>query len=167
MATTPLSSIVARANKARIQVSSLGRSAFSDLGGIPVQVPIQVQAQHELLIVVDDLISGLLILIPRTIRSATQLAVKPPDLTDGSTNKGLRLFVSLLTHQFFAVVRLEVEAHFASAKNVILLSHKKTGNIVPCSGMLCVRKMQDSAFIDPPWHGHGPFGSRFPNNVEN
>jgi hypothetical protein len=77
MATTPLSSIVARANKARIQVSSLGRSAFSDLGGIPVQVPIQVQAQHELLIVVDDLISGLLILIPRTIRSATQLAVKP------------------------------------------------------------------------------------------
>jgi hypothetical protein len=38
MATTPLSSIVARANKARLQVSTLGRSAFSDLGGVPVRV---------------------------------------------------------------------------------------------------------------------------------
>jgi hypothetical protein len=43
MATTPLSSIVARANKARLQVSTLGRSAFSDLGGVPVRV----HAQHE------------------------------------------------------------------------------------------------------------------------
>jgi hypothetical protein len=39
MATTSLSSIVARANKARLHVSTLGRTAFSDLGGLAQSVP--------------------------------------------------------------------------------------------------------------------------------
>jgi hypothetical protein len=39
MATTPLSSIVARANKARLHVSTLGRTAFSDLGGLARSAP--------------------------------------------------------------------------------------------------------------------------------
>jgi hypothetical protein len=40
MATTPLSSIVARENKARIHhVSTLGRAAFSDLGGLARSAP--------------------------------------------------------------------------------------------------------------------------------
>jgi hypothetical protein len=39
MATTPLSSIVARANKARLHVSTLGRTAFSDLRGLARSVP--------------------------------------------------------------------------------------------------------------------------------
>jgi hypothetical protein len=39
MATTLLSSIIARANKARLHVSTLGRTVFSDLGGLARSAP--------------------------------------------------------------------------------------------------------------------------------
>jgi hypothetical protein len=36
---------------------------------------------------------------------------------------------------------------FCIRKECTVTSHKKLGNVVPCSGMLFVRKNQDSAFI--------------------
>jgi hypothetical protein len=38
---------------------------------------------------------------------------------------------------------------FSISKEYTVNSHKKLGNVVPCSGILFVRNNQDSAFIDP------------------
>jgi hypothetical protein len=145
MATTPLSSIVARANKARIQVSSLGRSAFSDLGGGGARPGTGAARAANSGGGFDFRTIGL-----NTKENTFYHAVggeTAPDLTDGNTSK-FEIVCFPVGTPLICGGTIGNGSTFCIRKECTIISHKKPVNIVPCSRILFVRKKQDSAFID-------------------
>jgi hypothetical protein len=150
MATTPLSSIVARANKARLHVSTLGRTAFSDLGGLARSAPDTggfaggggggTLGGRGLDFGPD--IEGL---------TVAHLGVD----VDESVGLGLGQNTSKFELVCFPTGSEEIcggtignGSTFCIRANCGVSSHKK-GSTVPYSGMMFVRKNQDSAYVDP------------------
>jgi hypothetical protein len=140
MATTHLSIIVARANKAHLQVSTLGHSVISDLGGVTARV----QAQHELQ-GVEVWTFGMLGVGEITDPTLSQVAIgdNAPD-----TSKFEIVCFPMGSSPVYGGT-IGNDSTFCIRKECTVTSHKKLGNVVPCSGMLFVRKNQDLAFIYP------------------
>jgi hypothetical protein len=141
MTTTPLSSIVARANKARLQVSTLGRSAFSDLG-VEGTCPGTGAARAAGSGGFEFWILG--------VGEITDLTLGQVAIGDNAPD------MSKFEIVCFPVGSSPVcggtggnGSTFCIHKEFKFNSHKKLGHVVPCSGMLFIRNNQDSAFIDP------------------
>jgi hypothetical protein len=150
MATTPLSSIVARANKARLHVSTLGRTAFSDLGGLARSVP-------------DT--GGFAVGGGGGTLGGRGLDFGPdiedPTVShfgvDGDEAVGLGLGQNTSEFELvcFSTGSEEIcrgtignGCTFCVRANCGVSSHKKSST-VPYAVMMCVRKNQDSAYVDP------------------
>jgi hypothetical protein len=143
MATTPLSSIVARTNKACLQVSTLARSAFSDLGGggtHPGTGAVRSAGS-------GGLDFGMLGLGEITDPTLGQVAIG--DNAPDTCKFEIVCFPVISSPVCGGTIGKGIT--FCIRKEFTVTSHKKLGNVVPCSGMLFVRKNQDSAFIDPGW----------------
>jgi hypothetical protein len=151
MGTTPLtvSSIVARANKARLHVSTLGRTAFSDLGDLARSVP-------------DT--GGFAVGGGGGMLGARGLDFGPdiedPTVAhlgvDGDESVGLGLGQNTSKFELVCFPTGSEEicggtigngSTFCVRANCGISSHKK-GSTVPYAGMIFVRKNQDSAYVD-------------------
>jgi hypothetical protein len=150
MATTHLSSILARANKARLHVSALSRTAFSDLGGLARSVP-------------DT--GGFAVGDGGGTLGGRGLDFGPDidDTTgarfgfDGNEAAGFGLGQNTSKFELvcFPTGSEEIcggtignESTFCVRANCGVSARKK-GSTVPYAGMMFVRKNQDSAYVDP------------------
>jgi hypothetical protein len=150
MATTPLSSIVAWANKARLHVSTLGRMAFSDLGGLARSVPGT---------------GGFAVGGGGGTLGGRGLDFRPDidDTTDArfgvdgdeAVGFGLGQNTSKFELVCFPTGSEEIcggtivnGSMFCVRANCGVSAHKK-GSTVPYAGMMFVHKNQDSAYVDP------------------
>jgi hypothetical protein len=150
MVTTPLSSIVARENKARLHVSTLDRTAFSDLGGLARSAP---DTGGFMLGGGGGTLGGRGLDFGPDIEGLT-VAHLGVDV-DEAVGLGLSQNTSKFELVCFPTGSEEIcggtignGSTFCIRANCGVLSHKK-GSTVPHSGMMFVRKNQDSAYVDP------------------
>jgi hypothetical protein len=150
MATTPLSSIVARANKARLHASTLGRMAFSDLGGLARSVPdtggFNVGGDGGTLggrgfdfgPDIDD-------------TKGARFGVDGDDAVGfglGQNTSKFELVCFPTGSEEICGGTIGNGSKFCVRANCGVSAQKK-GSTVPYSGMMFVRKNQDSAYVDP------------------
>jgi hypothetical protein len=141
MATTPLSSIVACANKAHLQVSTLRRSAFLDLEG---------EGTHPGTGAARAAGSGGLEFGTLGVGEITDPTIGQMDIGDNAPETSKFEIVCFpVGSSPVCGGTIRNGSTFCIRKECTVTSDKKLGNVVPCSGMLFVRNNQDSAFIDP------------------
>jgi hypothetical protein len=141
MATTPLSSMVARANKARLQVSTLGRSAFSDLGGGGDRPDTGAARATGM----GSLDYGTLGVGEITDPTFGQVAIGD----NAAYTSNFEMVCFPVGSSPVCDRTIGNGSTFCIRMECTVTSHKKLVNAVPCSGMLFVRNNQESASIDP------------------
>jgi hypothetical protein len=150
MATAPLSSIVARANKARLHASTLGRTAISDLGGLARSAPdtggFAVDSGGGTLggrgLDFGPDIEGLTVAhLGVDVEEAVGIGL-------GKNTSKFELVCFPTGSEEICGGTIGNGSTFCIRVNCGVSSHKK-GSTVPYSGMMLVCKNQDSAYVDP------------------
>jgi hypothetical protein len=134
-----LSSIAARANKAHLQVYTLGRSAFSDLGGGTHPGKGAARAAG----------SGGLDFVTLGVGEITDPTFGQVAIGDNAPDTSKFEIVCFPVGSSPVCGRtIGNGSTFSIHKECTVTSNKKLGNVAPCSGMIFVRNNQDSTFID-------------------
>jgi hypothetical protein len=150
MATTPLSSIVARANKARLHVSTLGRTAFSDLGGLARSVP---NTGGFAVGCIGGTLGGRGLDFGPDIDDTTgaRFGVNGDETVGfglGQNTNKFELLCFPTGSEEICGGTIGNGSTFCVRENCGVSAHKK-GSTVHDAGMMFVRKSQDSAYVDP------------------